>query len=526
MAGVVSATGQGSCAPVEDAPPAGAADRSPAQAAVPIIPIPVRAEWQPGAAFALTAGVRVLLDGPVAAQGVAARVASGLGLLVGHEVPVVTVDDGAPGRVLLRLPPGAAGLGLHRVGADRREVESYRLDVGPEGIEVTAGGPEGLLHAMASLEQLAQVRADGVAVVPCVLVEDAPRFGWRGLSVDVARHFFGPAVLRQVIDVMAQLKLTVLHLHLTDDQGWRLEIASRPLLTERSGSTAVDADPGGWYSVADFAELTDYARVRGVVLIPEIDLPGHVNAALHAYGELTPSGLREPDFTGIDVGFSKLDASLASTEPFLRDVLADIAAMTPGPYVHIGGDEVLTMEADEHRTLVGLAAAQVLAAGRTVVGWQEVAGAELGAGAIVQLWDEREDAARVVAAVERGAGLLLSPATRVYLDMKYDPSTLLGLDWAGTIQLRDAYSWDPLAVVPEVPVDRVVGIEATIWTETLRTADDLFSMLLPRLAAVAEVAWSDAEQIDWDGFAARVPALARRWSAEGLAWHRAADVEW
>ena len=371
-----------------------------------------------------------------------------------------------------------------------------------------------------------QVREDGVAVVPCVVVEDAPRFAWRGLSVDVARHFFGPQVLRVLVDAMARLKLTVLHLHLSDDQGWRLEIPSRPLLTQRSGSTAVDGDPGGWYSVADYAELTDYALERGVVLVPEIDLPGHVNAALHAYGELTPSGLPEPEFTGIDVGFSKLDASLASTEPFLRDVLADVAAMTPGPYLHIGGDEVLTMEAEEHRALVGLAAAQVLAAGKTVVGWQEVAGAELGAGAVVQLWDEREDPARVVAAVERGAGLLLSPATRVYLDMKYEPSTPLGLDWAGTVELRDAYSWDPLAVVPQVPADRVVGIEAAVWTETLRTADDLFSMLLPRLAAVAEVAWSDPGLTDWDGFAARVPALARRWSAAGLAWHRAADVEW
>ncbi len=520
----MSAARPASGAPVEDASLSG--DDSPTAAPVPIIPIPGRAEWQPGAPFALTAAVRVVLDGPLVARGVAARVASGLGRLAGLEVPVGTADDGAPGRVLLRLPPDAAGLGLHRVGADRLEVESYRLDVGPDLIEVTAGGPEGLLHALASLEQLVQVRADGVAVVPCVVVEDSPRFAWRGLSVDVARHFFGPTVLRVLVDAMAQLKLTVLHLHLSDDQGWRLEIPSRPLLTERSGSTAVDGDPGGWYSVADFAELTAYALERGIVLVPEVDLPGHVNAALHAYGELTPSGLPEPEFTGIDVGFSRLDASLASTEPFLRDVLGDVAAMTTGPYLHIGGDEVLTMGAEEHRTLVGLAAAQVLAGGKVVVGWQEVAGAELGAGAVVQLWDEREDRARVVAAVERGAGLLLSPATRVYLDMKYEPSTPLGLDWAGTVQLRDAYSWDPLAVVPEVPVDRVVGIEATIWTETLRTADDLFSMLLPRLAAVAEVAWSQPGRIDWDGFAARVPALGRRWSAEGLAWHRAADVEW
>ncbi len=493
---------------------------------VPIVPAPVSAEWREDEAFALSAGVRVLLDGPTGATPVAARFAEVLGAAAGLEIPVTAVEDDAPGLVVLRLPADAVELGLHRVGPARLEAESYRIDVGPDRILVTAGGVEGLLHAAASLGQLVTTGADGVPVVPAVLVEDAPRFAWRGLSVDVARHFFGPAVLRQVIDVMAQLKLTVLHLHLTDDQGWRLEVPSRPLLTERSGSTAVDGDPGGWYSVADFAELTDYARERGVVLVPEIDLPGHVNAALHAYGELTPSGRPAQEFTGIDVGFSRLDAALASTAPFLQDVLADVAAMTDGPYVHLGGDEVLTMDAAEHRALVGLAATQVRAAGKTVVGWQEVAGAELGPGAVLQFWDEREDTARVVAAVQAGAGLLLSPARRVYLDMKYDPSTPLGLEWAGTTELRDAYSWDPLAVIPEVPAESVVGIEATVWTETLRTADDLFSMLLPRLAAVAEVAWSAPERLDWDGFAERVPALARRWNVAGVAWHRAADVEW
>jgi len=492
---------------------------------VPIVPAPVRAEWQPAGPFSLVTGVRVLLDGPPGAVQVAARVADVIGAAAGIEVPVVTSDDGGPGLVVLRLPADAPGLGLHRVGADRLAVEQYGVDVGPERIVVTAGGCEGLLHAAASLAQLV-VRADGGVVVPAVLIEDAPRFGWRGLSVDVARHFFGPEVLHVVIDAMAQLKLTVLHLHLTDDQGWRLEIPSRPLLAGLSGSTAVDGDPGGWFTVEDFAGLTAYAAERGIVVVPEIDLPGHVNAALHAYGELTPSGAPEPEFTGIDVGFSRLHVGLPATEPFLRDVLADVAAMTQGPYVHIGGDEVLTMDAAEHRALVGLAAARGVAAGKTVVGWQEVAGADLGPGAIVQLWDQREDPARVVAAVEAGAGLLLSPARRVYLDMKYDESSALGLDWAGTTGLRDAYDWDPLTVVPGVPAERIVGIEAAVWTETLRTADDLFSMLLPRLAAVAEVAWSAPERIGWDGFAARVPRLARRWSDAGLAWHPVDEVEW
>jgi hexosaminidase len=305
-----------------------------------------------------------------------------------------------------------------------------------------------------------------------------------------------------------------------------VQMPSRPDLTERSGSTAVGGQPGGYYTVGDFAEITTYAQDRCITVVPEIDIPGHVNAALHAYGELTPSGEPTPEYTGIEVGFSRLHADVATTEAFLRDVMSDIAVMTPGPYVHIGGDEVLTMDAPEYSRLVEMAAGYVRAAGKMVVGWQEVAKANVGPDTVIQFWREPDDTEHLITAVQAGAKLLLSPASKAYLDMKYDSDTPLGLEWAGHIELQDAYDWDPLTVIPEVPAEAIIGIEAAVWSETICTVDDLFLLLLPRLAAIAEVAWSQSDRRSWDSFVARVRVVAPRWSQAGLSWYRSPQVRW
>ncbi|VTR78690.1 family 20 glycosylhydrolase [Cellulomonas hominis] len=403
--------------------------------------------------------------------------------------------------------------------------EQYTLDVSADRVELVAGSAEGLMRAIATLHQVLRPHAGTFAAWP-VHVEDEPVHGWRGLSVDVARHFFGPDDLRVVVDLMWSYKLNVLHLHLSDDQGWRIDLPSRPELTARSGGTAVDGDPGGYFTTEEYEALVAYAAARGVRVVPEIDVPGHVNAALHAYGELTESGEAPEAYTGIDVGFSKLRADLPATEPFLRDVFGDVAAVTPGDYVHIGGDEVLTMEHEEYARLVRMAADAVRAAGKKVVGWQEIATTPLEPGTVVQFWDTRMDPAPFVAAARAGARLLMSPGSRAYLDMKYDGDTELGLEWAGHIELRDAYEWEPTALVPGLPEGSVIGVEATVWTETLRSLDDLMTMLLPRLAAVAEVAWTPAELRDWDDFAARVAPHGPYWDAQGLSWYPSPQVDW
>jgi hexosaminidase len=329
-----------------------------------------------------------------------------------------------------------------------------------------------------------------------------------------------------VLSAMAQLKLNVLHLHLTDDQGWRIDLPSRPRLAGLSSGTAVGGGPGGCYSAQDYAVIVAHAAARHITVVPEIDVPGHVNAALHALPELTPDGVAPPVYTGIEVGFSRLSRDVPATLPFLTDVFGDLATMTPGPYLHIGGDEVLEMAPDEYAWFVRVAQDAVRAAGKTAVGWQEIAHGEVDPGTVVQYWDPRVDPAPFVAAARRGARLLLSPASRVYLDMKYDAATRLGLHWAGYVELRDAYDWEPDDVVPGAPPGSVVGVEAAVWTETIEDADDLFTMLLPRLAAVAEVAWSDPGRRGWDGFRRRVVGLADGWDRDGYPWYPSPQAEW
>ena len=492
---------------------------------IAVIPAPVRAASPPGAPFVLNTGTRIVVGPDPATAAIATVVAESLTRLGGLAVPTVAKDSSEPGAVVLRLTDDRSVLGLSVDVDAARSMGAYRLEVSRDRVVVTALDLPGLLHGVATLEQTSD-RTRGFVRFPPLVATDAPRFGWRGLSLDVARHFFDVAAVRKVIDVMAGLKLNVLHLHLTDDQGWRLDVPSRPELAARSGGTAVDGDPGGYYTVEDYQEIVAYAQSRCITVIPEIDVPGHVNAALHACGELTPSGEPAPAYTGIGVGHSRLHADLEATGDFLHDVFTDVAALTPGHYVHIGGDEVLTMRPAEYASLVQAAATHVRAAGKGVVGWQEIAKTPLGPDTVVQFWTGAQGAEPVIAAALAGAQVLLSPAHKVYLDMKYDDETPVGLVWAGHIEVRDAYDWEPLDVIPELPAECIVGVEAGIWSETIRSVDELFLLLLPRLAAVAEVAWSRPETRDWNDFAARLSVLAPRWTEAGLSWYRSPRVQW
>ncbi|MCG2800868.1 MAG: beta-N-acetylhexosaminidase [Cellulomonas sp.] len=496
---------------------------------VHIVPAPAVLVEQPAPPLLLGAGTRLLTceAGLPAATLLAEVLARSTGRAL--EVEVTDGVTAVPGALRLELDtdlpvpaPGAAG---HAPGLAARAEEAYRLDVDSAGLLLRARGPLGLARGVATVRQLVELGGHG-ARIPAVQVEDAPHHGWRGLSVDVARHFVGPAVLESVIDLMWLYKLDVLHLHLTDDQGWRLDLPSRPELVARSSGSAVDGDPGGAFTARTWADLVAYAADRGVVVVPEIDVPGHVNAALHACGDLVPGGEPTPEYHGIEVGFSQLTAGLPATSAFLRDVFTDLAHLTPGPYLHVGGDEVLTMAHEEYADLVGQAAAAVRAADKLVVGWQEVATTSPAPGTVVQVWDLRQDPAPLAAAVQGGALVLMSPATRAYLDLKYDPTTPLGLDWAGHVEVHDAYDWEPATVLPGVPGRAVVGVEAAVFTETLRTRDDLMWMLLPRLPALAEVGWTSPDTRDWADFRRRLARHPALWAADGNAWHPSPQIDW
>jgi hexosaminidase len=312
-----------------------------------------------------------------------------------------------------------------------------------------------------------------------------PRFEWRGVMLDVARHFFGVADVKRFVDAIAELNLNRLHLHLTDDQGWRIEIESWPRLAEVGGRTAVGGALGGFYTQDEYRELVAYAGERGITVVPEIDLPGHTNAALVAYPELAPPGVTPEPYTGIDVGFSTVDTANEATYGFVDDVVREVAALTPGAYLHIGGDETHATRPEDYERFVTRVLEIVRSHGKQPIGWEEIAKVPLPPGAIVQHW-QNEELAR--AAARQGARVIMSPATRTYFEQKLDASSPLGLEWAGHVSVRDAYEWDPATLVDGVTEAEILGVEAALWSETFETMDDVFSMAFPRLNGLAEVA--------------------------------------
>jgi hexosaminidase len=396
--------------------------------------------------------------------------------------------------------------------------EGYRLEVRDGEARIEAEGEAGRFYAQQTLQRLPP--GD-------VTIADRPRFAWRGVMLDVARHFFGVDDVLRLIDQLAAYKLNMLHLHLSDDQGWRIAIERWPRLAEHGGRSAVGGDRGGYYSHDDYREIVRYAGERFITVVPEIDVPGHTHAALAAYPELAGGQPAEP-YTGIEVGFSSLDAHAEVTYRFLGDVFAELAALTPGEFLHIGGDEAHSTSTGDYLAFMARVQPLVAAQGKRLVGWEEVASAPLAAGSLVQYWNtgngRGHDLAR--AAVAQGARLIMSPADKVYLDEKYDPSTPLGLSWAGFVEVRDSYDWDPATLVDGVGEEAIAGVEAPVWTETLRTLDEVETMLFPRLCAVAEVAWTPQERRDWEDFRARVAAQAPRWDAAGVAYTRSPQIAW
>lgn len=347
-----------------------------------------------------------------------------------------------------------------------------------------------------------------------------PYYEWRGMMLDVVRHFFSVEDVISVMDIAQAQGLNRFHLHLTDDQGWRIDIPGWPQLVGKSSDGGVEGAAGGYYSQADWERLRQAAHERGLLLIPEVDFPGHSNAALHAVPGLNPDGKCPEPYRGIEVGFSSLRMSAPDTERFLRDVYTYIAQISDG-YVHIGGDESHSTSHDEYVELVSIAAATVREAGAKLIAWQEAADL-LEPGDLVQLWDSRMSHESVVSAAQRGVKVIMSPSNYFYLDMKYDQDTPFGLDWSGYVPLRRTTSVRPDELLEGLGRERIVGIEANIWTETLSTFDQLSYMLLPRLAAVGEIGLHGG--VDWEDFESRLPEMTQEWDRNGWSWHNSDDV--
>jgi hexosaminidase len=413
------------------------------------------------------------------------------------------------------------------IANDNTGEEGYELVITPTGASIKAATAAGVFYGVQTFRQLLpwSVELRGARPhalsVPTGRIADRPRFAWRGAMLDVARHFFPPRDVKRYIDFLAYYKFNHFHLHLSDDQGWRVEIASWPNLTAHGSTTAVGGDPGGFYSKKEYADLVAYAAERFITIVPEIDMPSHINAALASYAELNCDGKAPPLYTGIEVGFSSFCIDKDITYKFIDDVVREIAAMTPGPYFHIGGDEVKTLTPAQYKQFVERVQPIVERHGKQVIGWDEIAHATLLPNTVVQYW--RPDAS---IKTPPSTKLVLSPANKVYLDMKYDDTTVLGLNWAGNVDVSVPYEWDPATHLPAVQENAILGVETAIWSETLATMRDLEFLAFPRLAAVAEMAWSPQSARQWSEFRVRLGAQAPRWQALGINAYWSPKIDW
>lgn len=509
-----------------------------------VIPKPVSATAD-GGAFILDEKTSIRVDAGPEGNNVGAYLAEKLNSATGFNLTVSEKDNSeTKNTILLTTQGGDAELGD----------EGYALAINADAITVTANKPAGLFYGVQTLRQLLPAQVElttaqaGVTwEIATGTIRDYPTYGWRGSMLDVARHFFGMEDVKRYIDLIAHYKMNVLHLHLSDDQGWRIEIKSWPNLTTIGGSTQVGGGKGGFYTQDQYKELVAYAQSRFITIVPEIDLPGHINSALASYGELN-GGTIVPEegrvkapvvsqeilsgkskskptdlYSGIEVGWSTLRVEKPESFKFVEDVLKELAAITPGPYLHIGGDEAHVTKKEDYIVFINRFSEMVKNNGKKMIGWEEIAQASIDDNAIAQHWASEDHAA---AAASKGARIIMSPSTRVYLDMQYDSLTKLGLHWAAYIEVDDAYSWDPADQVDGIGRDQIMGVEAPLWSETISNMEEIEYLLFPRLPGIAEVGWTRGESRSWDEYKIRLGLHGKRMTNMGINYYKSALVSW
>ncbi len=409
--------------------------------------------------------------------------------------------------------------------------EGYQLKVTTEHISLKANKPAGLFRGIQTIRQLFPPSIESSTLqksdwqVGVGVITDYPEYALRGSMLDVARHFFGVEDVKRYIDLMAFYKMNLMHLHLSDDQGWRIEIKSWPKLTTYGGSTQVGGGKGGFYTQEQYKEMVQYAADRYITIVPEIDMPGHTNAALASYPELNcnPKDKNPKLYTGTNVGFSTLCTQNEKVYQFVDDVIRELAAITPGAYIHIGGDESHATRKEDYIPFVNKVQGIVKKYGKLVMGWDEIALGTLQPGSVAQYWS---DSANSVNAVKQGAKILISPAKKTYLDMQYDSTTKWGLHWAGYIEVDTAYSWDPASLVKGINRENIIGVEAPLWSETVAVMDEIEYMVFPRLPGYAEIGWSPPAGRNWDEYKIRLGKHGSRMKSMDIDFYKSAKVPW
>ena len=492
--------------------------------------------------FVLRSSTEILDD--AAARPAAAFLAERFRAGTGFRFPVHSSGKSAAGNILLTTNGSNPDLGA----------EGYELTVTPESVLIRAPAPAGLFYGVETLlqllppEVLASTRAAGVAwEAPCVQIHDQPRFPWRGLMLDVSRHFFTTHEVEQVLDAMALHKLNTLHWHLVDDQGWRIQIKRYPRLTEvgawRKGinfgmdpkaSTAYGPDGryGGYYTPADIREVVRYAAARHITIVPEIEMPGHSSAALAAYPEYSCTG--GPFSTDHDGGIypGVYCAGNDETFEFLQNVLTEVFALFPGKYIHVGGDEVptttwkecpkcqarkkaenLTSDRQLESYFIQRMEKFINAHGKTLVGWSEIREGGLAQNAVVMDWIGGASESATA-----GHDVVMTPQKYCYLDHYQskdhvkEPKAI-----GGFLPLREVYAFEPVpANLPAQFQSHILGPQGNLWAEYIPNIKHAEYMIFPREAAMAEVGWSSKDSRNFDDFLRRLETDQHRLDQMGV----------
>ena len=490
--------------------------------ALDIVPRPVSANPQAGS-FRFAARTVVLYPaGNEDLRGVAEYLSLRLAEATGKR-PAVRAGSAMRGAVILRLEGAVAKPGDER----------YRMVVTPESVIISAPNPAGVFWGVQTLRQmLAAGGKKRVTAIPGAVIEDAPRYPWRGISFDSARHFVSKDMVKRYIDLLAYHKMNVFHWHLTDDQGWRIEIKKYPRLTEIGAwRDEFGERHGGFYTQDDIREVVAYAKSRFVMVVPEIEMPGHATAALAAYPEFSCTGeplTVEPKWGVFPNLFC---AGKEETFTFLENVLLEVAALFPSPYLHIGGDEAakdkwkicpLCQKRIKDEGLADEAALQgyfsrrmdafIRSIGRTMIGWDEILEGKPSQTAIVESWRGMEGALEGAAA---GHQIISAPSGFVYFDYP-ELNERAHISWMPVVPIERTYSFE--ATPKGLTTDQasfILGGECTIWTEHIREYE-LDYKLFPRMCAFSETVWTSGERRDWSDFSRRMDTHRKRLAALGV----------
>src|SRR6478609_2872891 len=532
---------------------AGNASAAPPSAAPQVVPKPVSTTVGVGQ-FSLTSKSRVVV-GSADATAVGADLAAYLRPATGYQLPLVSGGAHA-GDITLQLGKPAA-LQPDTTG------EGYVLDATASKVTVTATTSHGLYDAVQTIRQLLPVWIDsptlepGPWTIPSVHIVDYPRYAYRGVMLDIARHFQTPAAVMSLIDQASAYKVNTLHLHVSDDQGFRIVINGFPNLTDIGsiGSVGTDGrtmDPGGFWTQADYKAVVAHAAAHFMTVMPEVDTPGHNNAIIVSeYNDTTNPllnghpqdincSVNKPpqwNFTG-DVGYSAMCPDSENSFTIYNAIITQLSAMSTSPYYHLGGDEVPSsiLTQDRYASFINQEVPLVNAQGKAAMGWAELAGpgTNPGPGSVAEYWNPASgssaDTVTAHEAVAKNMKIVMAPANHAYLDQKYARRTPpnLGLTWACNrgCDVDQFYNWDPATYVTGVTDQDVIGVEGAMWGETVRNLGEVQYMVFPRLVALSEVGWSPQAARDYADFLPRLAAQGPRLTVAGTNFYPTPQVPW